>query len=261
MNPATTNVEDIPPARLRLDRALDRLDVTFRGMTADADEAQCECHWGSAEELALLKVPDVELDPDLLYRTWHAPDWDDHGAVLRRILPQFARALVGGLVQPYLMGEVGRSFSAGDWHRWPARQNTAVGEFLHAWWAHSLTDPDPVVPVHKLLWVCTDASGIISPWLTVWEGLDHPVADRHLAEAAAQWEYDLLRDELPWNMWLWEDDDTDAARTELAAWLVRHAPARLRAEDDATEELLHGIRLLGLTGPARWEDPHWSSHF
>jgi hypothetical protein len=61
-------------------------------------------------------------------------------------------------------------------------------------------------------------------------------------------------------MWLWEDDDTDAARTELAAWLVRHAPARLRAEDDATEELLHGIRLLGLTGPARWEDPHWSSH-
>ncbi|WP_373431098.1 hypothetical protein [Streptomyces turgidiscabies] len=95
-------------------------------MTARANEVQCDCHWGSAEELALLKVPDVELDPDLLYRTWHAPDWDD-------------------------------------------------------------------------------------------------------------------------------------IRTELAAWLVRHAPARLRGQA-GTEELLDALRLLGLTGPARWEDPHWPTH-
>ncbi|WP_369036503.1 hypothetical protein [Streptomyces adonidis] len=144
----TTNLDNATPARLRLDRALDDLPVVFRGTTARADEVQCECHWGSAEELALLKVPDVELGPDLLYRTWHAFDWEDHGAVLRRILPQFARALAGGLVEPYLIDEVGRSFSQGDWHRWPVRQSTAVEEFLHAWWAHSLTDPDPVVPVH-----------------------------------------------------------------------------------------------------------------
>jgi hypothetical protein len=256
MNPATTNLDDTLPARLRLDRALDRLDVTFRGMTARADEVQCDCHWGSAEELALLKVPDVELDPDLLYRTWHAPDWADHGAVLRRILPQFARALTGGFVEPYLIAEVGRSFARGDWHRWPLRQRTAVWEFLHAWWAHSVIDPDPVVPVHELLWLCTDVSGIVSPWLTVWERLDHPVADRHLAEAAAQWVDDLLRDELPWDMWMWEDADADALRTELASWLFRHAPARLRTQDEA-EELLHLVRLTGLTGPARWEDPHW----
>ncbi|WP_371660511.1 hypothetical protein [Streptomyces sp. NBC_00280] len=258
-NPSTTNVEDIPPTRLRLDRALDRLDVVFRGMTARADEAQCDCHWGSEEELALLKIPDVELDPDLLYRTWHACDWTDHGAVLRRVLPQFARALVGGLVEPHQMDEVGRSFSRGHCYRWPVRQSTAVWEFLHAWWAHSLTDPDPVAPVHELLALCTEASGTIGPWLAVWERLDHPVADRHLAEAAAQWEYDLLRDELPWSMWWWEDDDTDAARTELSAWLVRHVPARLQAQDDATEELLHLVRLIGLTGPARYEDPHWPS--
>ena len=270
MNPAETNHADTPtssfptsplvptssfaPARLRLDRALDRLDGAFRGMTARANEVQCTCHWGSAEELALLKVPDVELDPDLLYRTWHAPDWEDHGAVLRRVLPQFARVLAGGLVEPYRMDEVGRSFARGDWPRWPVRQSAAVWEFLHAWWAHSLTDPDPVAPVHELLALCTEASAVISPWLTVWEGLEHPVADRHLAEAAARWEYDLLRDELPWTMW--EDDHADDMRTGLAAWLVRHAPARLRGQP-GTEELLHGVRLLGLTGPARWEDPHW----
>lgn len=30
-----------------LGEALDRLTSTFRGMTAHADEIQCECHWGS----------------------------------------------------------------------------------------------------------------------------------------------------------------------------------------------------------------------
>ncbi|NUK12999.1 hypothetical protein HRW18_34570, partial [Streptomyces lunaelactis] len=89
---------DQTPRPCRLDVALERLDATFRGMTAHPDERNCECHWGSAEELALLKVPDVELDPDLLRRTWQASDWDDSPSVMRRILPQFAAALVTGLV-------------------------------------------------------------------------------------------------------------------------------------------------------------------
>ncbi|MGW0912665.1 hypothetical protein ACWD1Z_13080 [Streptomyces sp. NPDC002784] len=103
-------------ARLRLDRALDDLTHTFRGMTARSDETQCTCHWGSDDELALLKTPGRELDPDLLRRTWDAPDWSDHGAVLRRILPQFARELVAGRIEPMFgMYEVGRSFARGHW--------------------------------------------------------------------------------------------------------------------------------------------------
>ncbi|MGV9348718.1 hypothetical protein ACWDSD_28670 [Streptomyces spiralis] len=244
------------PSRLRLDRAMDSLAVTFRGMTARSDETQCDCHWGSEEELALLKTPDVELDPDLLDRTWRAPDWTDHGAVLRRILPQFARALVGGLVEPLFgMDEVGLSFTRGHWQQWPAHQSAAVSEFLRAWWAHSLIEPDPAVPVYEVLALCAEASSVLGPWLGTWEALDHPVADRHLAEAAAHWEYDLLGDQLPWDTW----HDADALRTELAGWLVRHAPARLRAQG-APEELLHRIRLIGLTGLARWEDPHWPGH-
>lgn len=247
---------DDAPARVRLDRALDRLDVTFRGMTARSDETQCDCHWGSEEELARLKVPDVVLDPDLLHRTWEAPDWNDHGAVLRRILPQFARALVGGLVEPLFgMHTVGRSFARGHWQQWPAHQSAAVWEFLHAWWAHTLVESDPVVPVHEVLALCAEASDTLSPWLDTWEALEDPVADRHLAQAAAHWEYDLLGDQLPWDAW----DNADDLCTELAAWLVRHAPARLQAQG-APEELLHRIRLIGLTGPARWEDPHWPNH-
>lgn len=181
--------------RLRLDRALDDLSAVFRGMTARSDENQCDCHWGSQEELALLKIPGVELDPDLLRRAWDAPDWSDHGAVLRRILPQFARELVAGRVAPMFgMHEVGRCFARGDWKQWPARQSAAVREFLHAWWTHSLTDPDPAVPVHELFALCTEASGTLTEWLDVWEALDHPVADRHLAVAADEWEYRLLGD-------------------------------------------------------------------
>jgi hypothetical protein len=100
------------PARPRLDAALVGLAATFRGMTARPDEHNCECHWGSAEELAQLKVPDVELDPSLLRRTWWASDWKDHASVLRRILPQLAAALVSNPVEPYSgIEEVGHSFA------------------------------------------------------------------------------------------------------------------------------------------------------
>ncbi|MER6675317.1 hypothetical protein [Streptomyces sp. NPDC000983] len=246
------NLDDTP-ARLRLRHALDGLDITFRGATAAADETQCECHWGSDEELDLLKTPDVELDADLLRRTWDAPDWDDHGAVLRRILPQFGRELVAGRAAPMFgMYEVGRSFDRGHWREWPARQTVVVWEFLHAWWAACLQDPEPAVPAHELLALCAEASGALTPWLDVWAGLDHPVASRHLATAAAAWEYELLGDELPWHTW----HDPEPLRVQLADWLVRFAPDRLRALD-VPEQLLHRIRLIGLTGPDRWSDPHY----
>ncbi|MFP3985982.1 hypothetical protein U9R90_00385 [Streptomyces sp. E11-3] len=240
--------------RRRLDAALDHVAVTFRGMTARAQEVQCDCHWGSAEELALLKVPDVELEPDLLRRTWDAGDWGDHGAVLRRILPQFTRALVGGLVEPLFdMGMVGLSFARGHWQQWPARQNAAVRAFLHAWWAHSLAEADPAVSAYEVFAMCAEASGVLGPWLTAWETQDHPISDRHLARAISEWAGDLLRDELPWAAWYWDDDEARSA--ELAAWLVSHAPARLRALD-VPEELLHQVRLMELTGAARWDNPH-----
>jgi hypothetical protein len=249
---------DQTPERLRLDAALKRMAVTFRGMTARPDENNCECHWGSAEDLAQLKVPDVELNLDLLHATWQAKDWDDHASVLRRILPQLSTALVSGLVEPFSgMEEVGHSLASGHWQLWPAEQAAAVREFLHAWWAHILTDPDPAVPAHEVLALCAEASGTLSPWLQLWEAQTHAVADHHLVEAVVHWECDLLGDQLPWATWNWEDEEEP--RTELTAWLIRRAPARLRAQN-APEELLHRVRLLGLVGPARWEDPYWPNH-
>ncbi|MFI1971800.1 hypothetical protein BLA24_06880 [Streptomyces cinnamoneus] len=244
---------DVTPARLRLDRALDGLTVAFRGMTARPDESNCACHWGSAEELAQPKAPDGRLDADLLRRTWQAVDWKDHGAVLRRVLPQFSTALVRGLVEPgYGLEEAARSFARGHWQRWPARHSAAVWEFLHAWWAHTLTEPDPVVPAYEVLTFCAEASATMSPWLTAWEDARGPVADQHLAETADRWQDDMLCDELPWDAW----ENEEEMRTALATWLVTHGTARLRAHG-VGEELLDRIQLLRLTGLARWEHPHW----
>jgi len=241
-------------AELRLDAALEGLAAVFRGATAHPEEHNCECHWGSAEELALLKVPDVRLDPDLLRRSWEVPDWSDHGSVLRRILPQLADAVVDSGSESFqYQDEIGVSLARGHWQEWPHEQAAAVREFLHAFWANSLVTPDPAVHAHRTLVLCVEASGELSPWLNVWATLEHPVADRNLAQAVDAWDYDLLLDELPWSTWHSNGDDMVAV---LTAWLTRHAPARLRAHN-APEDLLHRLRLIGLTRPARWNDPHW----
>ncbi|CAM5238828.1 hypothetical protein [Streptomyces chartreusis] len=248
------------PARRRLSTALRNLAVTFRGMTAHPDEHNCECHWGSAEELALLKTPDVELEPDLLRRAWHATDWTDHAAVLRRILPQFAQVLADGRAEPLFGGleEAGYSFARGRWQQWPDHCAGSVREFLHAWWENSLTDPDAVVPAHQVFVMCAEASGSVGPWLAEWEKQTGYLSDRRLAEAAAEWEYELLGDSLPWRVG-WYEHDEEELRAELVAWLLGHAAVRLR-ESGASPELQHRIRLLGLTDEDRWTDPHWPGH-
>ncbi|MFJ8925599.1 hypothetical protein ACIRLA_03440 [Streptomyces sp. NPDC102364] len=247
------------PARRRLDAALADLAIIFRGMTARPDESNCECHWGSAEELALLKTPDVELDPDLLGRAWQAIDWTDHGAVLRRILPQFTSALVAGRVEPLFgLEEAGYSFARGRWQQWPDEQAGAVREFLHAWWAQSLTDPDAAVPAREVMSMCAEASGTVAPWLADWEQQTGPLSDQRLAEAAEAWEYELLGDQLPWYV-NWYENDEDRMRAELAAWLHGHAGTRLRASG-ASPELRRRIALLALTGEDRWTHPDWPGH-
>src|SRR4051812_33572762 len=166
-----------PPVGPALEASLDRLAITFRGMTAHPDEYNCECHWGSAEDLAHLKMPGLELEPDLLRRTWQAPDWNDHASVLRRVLPQLAVTLVNGGIDDYYLEDVGLSFARGNWQHWPTEQVAAVRAFLHAWWTHCLTAADAAVPAHAALALCSEAAGTLGPWLAAWEAITHPLAD------------------------------------------------------------------------------------
>jgi hypothetical protein len=247
-------------ARRRLDASLARIATTFRGMTAHPDDGNCDCHWGSAEELALLKTPDVALDSDLLRRTYWAGDWDFPDAMLRRILPQLCTALVDGEVERLgSMDHAGRAFALGRWQQWPAEQSEAIREFLDAWWLVTLTDQDARVPAYSVLAMLVEASGVLDRWLGTWTTATTALANRRLAEAFGQWDYDLLCDDLPWSTWTLTDDEKESLRAKLTGWLLRHAPDRLRIVD-TDPELLHRLRLLGLTGPARWDDPHWPTY-
>jgi hypothetical protein len=247
------------PARRRLGAALDTLSVTFHGLTAHPDEHNCDCHWGSSEELSLLKTPDVELEPDLLRRTWQATDWSDHAAVLRRILPQFARVLVAGQADPLFgLEEAGHSFARGRWQQWPDGHADPVREFLHAWWEQSLTDQDAAVPAHQVFAMCAEASGTLGPWLADWEKQTGHPSDRRLAEAVAEWEYELLGDSLPWRVCLVRARrGGDASRTGRLAPRPRcgAAPRVGRTGGSAAPDT-----------PARthrgdrWTDPHRPGH-
>lgn len=221
-------------------------------MTARADETNCECHWGSAEELASLKVPDIELEPDLLRRTWQAPDWYDHASVMRRVLPQLASALVTGGVSDYYLVDVGDSLARAHWQQWPAEQAEAVRGFLYVWWAHCLTASRSPAPAYEALALCAEATGAVGPWLASWEAISHPLADQRLAEALGHWDMYLLEDELPW----WTLDLEDDKRRDLTTWLLRHAPSRIGDYGDP-DHIRNVLRLLSITGLARYDDPRW----
>lgn len=113
----------------------------------------------------------------------------------------------------------------------------------------------PAVPAYRLLALVAEASGALGPWLRTWEALREPIADQRLTEAVDHWSYDLLGDALPWTTY----ENEDATCAELTAWLVRHAPERLRAHG-ANKRLLDCVRLLTLNGPERWNDPHWPDY-
>ncbi|MGV9763191.1 hypothetical protein [Micromonospora tulbaghiae] len=233
-----------------LHEALAGVAATFQGMTAHRQESNCECHWGSAEELALLKTPDVPLDEDLLRRTYWTTDWRYPGPLLRRILPQLTRSLVAGRVMPMAgMESLGYLFTTARWQEWPKGQRDALREFLDAWWLHVLVEPDAKVPAHEALELIAETTGKLTPWLAVWTGsLADAVARRRLATAVDEWMDDLLGDGLPWSSW--HNEDTWGAA--LSLWVIRHAPAALR-EHNASSELLDYIRLLGLPYADRWD--------
>ncbi|MEO3768951.1 hypothetical protein [Micromonospora sp. B9E7] len=231
----------------RLDAALVGIATSFRGMSAHPQESNCECHWGSAEELALLKTPDVALDDDLLRRTYWTNDWHHPGPLLRRILPQVTHGLVTGQVEP--VDQLGCHFGHSRWQEWPTAQRDAVQEFLDAWWLHVLIDPTAKAPAHEALVLVSEASATLTPWLTTWASvLTDPIAGHQLVVATSEWMYDLLGDAHPWSSWHDEDDWSVA----LSRWVLRHAPAALR-QFGGPSRLHDDVRRLALPFADRWD--------
>ncbi|MFF7973017.1 hypothetical protein [Streptomyces sp. NPDC007905] len=230
--------------------ALADIDTVFNGF-ASPTETGCE-RCLAPEETACLRTPYTRLPPDLLRRFVHkVPDhFEDHAAVMRRLLPQCARAMADG--SPDGVGWEPHGLSRVDWPSWPTEQATAVEAFVLAWWQDVLTTPEPPYPVQDVFETCGSILRAMAPLLDRWEA--HPVADTHLAGCADSWLYDLVTDHWPFTWWIRDDEASGVA--ELQSWLARHASYRLRAQGE--EDLAIRARLVGLPYEERWNDPYWS---
>ncbi|MEV8020923.1 hypothetical protein AB0O76_32245 [Streptomyces sp. NPDC086554] len=244
------------PTTPRLAAAVDRINDLFGGLTAVPGETGCTYCYGE-QDIELLHRPDAPLPDDLLTMFMHevSNHFDDHPAVIRRLLPQFCTWLAAGTFGG--MGYAACGLGRSGWPDWPREQATAVREFIDAWWDDSLRRDTSPYDITDVFAYCADMGGTVTPLLARWA--DEPVGgpgDQKLARACEAWEQDLLDDDsrgvVPW--WYWFDRDEPLHEIQL--WLAEHAPSRLRAVG-ADPGLATRIGLLALPYDDRWDHPIW----
>ncbi|SED85951.1 hypothetical protein [Streptomyces sp. TLI_105] len=228
-----------------LTSALHRIDAVFGGMTAPAEGC---LHCYGAEELALLSVPRAPLGDDLVRRFFHEvpSHFDDHPAVVRRLLPEFLAFLASGRFDG--IGYQPTGLSRTEWQEWPREQAEAIEDFLDTWWRETLAAPEPVYSVGVVWELCLESHRSLAPLLDVWATAPRGgTEDRHLGDWVAYRIEELLQDDpfaLPWTM------DGAALLPELQAWLVEHAVDRLAGHPDPLLE--RKTALLALAPEERW---------
>jgi hypothetical protein len=231
--------------------ALADIDTVFNGF-ASPTETGCErCYL--PEETAYLRTPYTRVPADLVRRfVFKSPGhFEDHAAVMRRLLPQTAHAMADGSLDGIGWGAHG--LSRVDWRAWPSEQAAAVEAFVHAWWDDTLTTPEPSYPVHDVFETCATILGDLTPLLDRFR--TQPVVEAHVVSCASAWLYDLITDDSPFHWW--HRDDDGSLVTVLRSWLAAHAPARLRAQNEP--DLAIRAELLALTYDDRWAHPYWTS--
>jgi hypothetical protein len=234
-----------------LDAALADIGTIFNGFSSP-HETGCELCFGP-EETAYLRTPYTRVPLELVGRFVfkHPLHFEDHAAVMRRLLPQCARAMADGSLDG--VGWWHHGLSRVDWRSWPRKQAAAVEAFVLAWWYDALTAPEPPYPVADVFETCGAILRTMTPLLDRWDA--HPAADAHLVRCASAWLHSLIYDDWPFTWWT--RDDEAAGIAELQAWFARHAPARLRAQGE--EDLAIQARLVGLPYDECWNDPYWTS--
>ncbi|MET7483586.1 hypothetical protein [Streptomyces sp. NPDC005538] len=231
--------------------ALADIDTVFNGF-ASPGETGCERCFG-AGETAFLRTPYRRVPDELLNRFVFKDSlhFEDHAAVVRRLLPQTARAMADGGLDGIGWGH--HALSRTDWRTWPAEQALAVEEFVHAWWQDTLRAPHPQYPVQDVFETSASILRTATPLLDSWDA--DPVADAHLVRCAQLWLDDLLTDASPFSWWHLNDDGSELAG--LQAWLAGRAPARLRVHGEPDLAVRAG--LLALPCDERWAHSYWSS--
>ncbi|WP_254389302.1 hypothetical protein [Streptomyces sp. AC550_RSS872] len=186
------------------------------------------------------------------YYLFEVPNhFDDHEAVMRRLLPQSARAMADGSLG--VIGYGAHGLHRVDWRSWPAEQAAAIEAFPLAWWQDALARPEPPYGIDDIFDTCATIARTVTPFLQGW--VPGPVADAHLAQCADTWLHDLLSDDSPFSWWY---DDTVATGVEdVRAWLSGPGAARLHAAGEY--DLATRAELLGIPHDERWDHPYWTS--
>lgn len=238
-----------------LDTAVQRVRTVFAGMTSPGETGCGLCHL--PEETALLRTPDVELPDDVLRMFTHEvpSHFDDHPAVMRRILPQLAGQLATGRYEgpcAYEMAGLGRS----GWRTWPTEQAEAVRVFLEAWWADTVGRARPLYPAVDVFDACVVVGATVTPFLATWarQPPGGP-ADEQLHDYLELWIDELLDDRPLFSSW-WGDHRREEPVAEFQAWIAAHAPGRLRGRG-ADAALLFKVGLLNLPRERRFTDEAW----
>ncbi|MFE2888202.1 hypothetical protein [Streptomyces sp. NPDC059272] len=232
------------PLSPALTAALADIDTVFNGF-ASPGETGCDRCFGP-EETAFLRTPYTRVPGELVGRfVFKDPaHFADHAAVLRRLLPQTARAMAEGELDGIGWGAHG--LSRADWRSWPADQGAAIEAFLHAWWQDALARPESPYDVENVFETCATIARSVTPSLDGW--VQGPVADAHFARCADHWLYYLVSDASPFTWWY--DDSEDAGVTDLRTWLAGPGAARLHAQGEA--DLAVQAELLALPYDERW---------
>ncbi|MEU0942135.1 hypothetical protein ABZ379_04945 [Streptomyces canus] len=234
-----------------LDAALADIDTVFNGF-ASPTETGCERYY-LPEETACLRTPYTRMPVDLVRRfVFESPgNFEDHAAVMRRLLPQTARAMADGSL--YGIGWEEHGLSRVHWRAWPSEQAAAVEAFVYAWWDDTLTTPEPPYPVSDVFETCATILGDLTPLLDRFR--TQPIVEAHVVSCTRAWMFDLITDDSPFRWWYRGDDG--ALVTALQSWLAAHAPAALRAQDEP--DLAKKAELLALPYDDRWDHPNWTS--
>ena len=239
------------PLSPALTAALADIETVFNGF-ASPGETGCERCFGPTET-AFLRTPYTRVPGELVSRfVFKDPThFVDHAAVLRRLLPQMARAMAEGELDGIGWGAHGLSRT--DWRAWSAGQAAAIEAFLHAWWQDALTKPESPYGVQDVFETCATIARSVTPFLDGWA--QDPVADAHFVHCADHWLYYLVSDASPFTWWY--DDTEDAGVADLRTWLAGPGAARLRAHGHP--DLAARAELLALPYDERWAHPYWTS--
>ncbi|MER6288268.1 hypothetical protein [Streptomyces sviceus] len=233
-----------------LEAALADIETVFNGFASPGEAVCSVCDL--PEEIAYLRTPYVRIPVDVVrqYTFQVSGHFDDQDAAMRRLLPQGARALTEGAMDPLGLGYHG--LTVVDWRSWPERQAAAVETLVLAWWRDVLATPRPPYSITEIFELCAAILRSATALLDLWR--PGPVADAHLAQCVDWWLEDLLGDDTPFRWWLHGEE---AALPGLRSWLAAHAPARLRAQGEP--DLAARAELLALPYEERWAHPYWTS--